>query len=305
MRGGTGGVRGVLRAVLLVVALVLAPAGAAVAAPAPGGRFVCEDGTRVARQQIYADVLVPAGATCRLTKVAVHGDLLVDPGGSAEVRQSSVLGDVLTSGYAFFAWSTVEGDVWLDGWAQTDPVHAALDAHVSTVRGDVRGRGSLTFLEAEVDGAVNVTTTSRTLVTGSRIGGWVNLPVLRNATVDVSWSDLGRGLTFSERGTSSVCGTTVAEDLVVRSVGGRLHVGTAPHAENSCFGYFEPPPGHPLEGLDPPEGHVVTVGGDLRVVDAGRLVAVDQVVVGGDLRCEDDVRVGVVDVAGVRTGTCA
>lgn len=301
---GRAGRGGALTAALAAVALLVTAAGPATVAPATtGGRFVCEDGTQIARQQIYADVLVPPGATCELWKVGVHGDLLVDPGGSAEVRNSSVLGDVLVSGYGFFFHATVEGDVWLDGAPRR--VLPSLEVDSSTVRGDLRGHGAVIAWQATVTGAFNVTTESRTIIWGSHVDGWVNLPVLRDATVDVAWSDLRRGLTLSERGTSSVCGTSVAEELVVRSGGGPVHVGTAPLAESWCQEWTDPPPGHPLAGLPPSERHTVTVGGDLRVVDSGRLVSVDDVRVGGDLRCEDDVRVGVVEVAGVRTGACA
>lgn len=291
---------GALAAALAALALLTTAVGPAQAAPtATGGPVVCEEDTPIAHRQVYADVRVPAGGWCTIEKAGIHGDLLVDPGAGVYVARSSVLGDVLGAGGVDLESATVEGDVWLDGWREVATRPARFAASRSTVRGDVRGRGVLWFRDVHVEGAVNVTAPHRqyatrrgSLITDSRIDGWVNLPVLGATVVHVARSDLRSGLTFSGYGNGTVCGTTVADDLVLRTTGAHIRVGAAPRMSNNRCEVG-------------PAAQAVTVGGDLLVRSAGDLVAISQVHVLGDLRCDAPVKVGIVQVDGVRTGTCA
>lgn len=335
--GGTGTARrrvgtphrGWGRVLAVMGAVVLggtAPAGVAVAQPAPDESAILCDGRIdgaglipgdlhvaagddcvVVGSVVAGDAVVEAGATLRLERAAVRGDLTAD--GRATMTSSAVKGDVEIRRHGDLRRSTVHGGIHLTGQA------ASLSLDDVTVRRSIRGAVTgLRVRDSRVEGAVNVTgisegpfSTTRVVVVRSEVGGWVNL--VRTHT-RVEYSDLGRGLTATRPEDLRMCATTIADDLTVQDT--PLEVDHRGVPDNTvAIGVAvvceAPSPHHPAE---PPN---VVIGGTVRLLRNTPVgVTIANTAVDGDLVCRGNagergpgVTTYHLVVGGQRLGQCA
>lgn len=279
---------------------------AVVAGPAAAwgeGRRLCEG--EVPESGLYVDGDAFAGSEneCQVSDSVITGDLYLGDRQSVHLRNTVVKGDVVDVGYRagahLDAGSEVFGSVRVGG-------EARLRVTDSSVRHSVRGHlRDAWFDGAVVEGAVNVGARSSIRISGSRIGGWVNVP---SGDTTVEWSELGRGLTTKGSAPLRVCGTDVAADVALGgsssvTLGSGTSGGTPVGCDTSRLR-----PGYPRFGLPEAERDAVRVGGSATVTGTVGDVTLLRTEVVGDLACTGNL--GAVDssgatVGGSRTGQCA
>jgi hypothetical protein len=290
---GHGTVRfvvGTVAAAALTLGVVAAPASAW-----GEGRRLCEG--EVAEQGLYVvgDAFAGSENECRLADSVITGDLYLGDRQSIHLTGTTVKGDIIDVGYRagahVDAGSHVFGSIVVGG-------EARLRVTDSTVRHSIRGHLRNAWLDgAVIEGAVNVGARSGLHISGSRIGGWVNVPT---GETTVEWSELGRGLTTKGAAPLRICGTDIAGAATFTgSSAVTLGSGTAGEVPVACDTTLLGP-GDPRFGLPEAERDAVVIGGSATVSGTFGHVTLLRTEVAGDLTCDGNL--GPVDAAGAVVG---